>query len=278
MWQQGSAPVSWGYTGEHWDANVGLLYLRARWYDPTVGRLTQADRIVPNPLNSQAWNRYAYGLNNPLRYTDPSGYCADNQDDPVCKHVPLLITYSLYYEILSYEVRVGEPGRQPINEELAATLNNLQAGLDTIGWAINLNRFLADSAVFLLVISSPPVAPAVAPVAVLSKIADEYDACTGWLGALMSSFADYYEGYTYSIGKFPKNPLTFTVVVGGDSAREMVANSLNDYFGVSLVDIIINTFEMLASWKGISTDPSHEVRLSLKEGIQVIEYVEKCKD
>jgi RHS repeat-associated protein len=74
MWQQGSAPAPWGYTGEHWDANVGLLYLRARWYDPTVGRFTQADRIVPNPLNSQAWNRYAYGLNNPLRYTDPSGY------------------------------------------------------------------------------------------------------------------------------------------------------------------------------------------------------------
>jgi RHS repeat-associated protein len=82
MWQQGSAPAPWGYTGEHWDANVGLLYLRARWYDPTVGRFTQADRIVPNPLNSQAWNRYAYGLNNPLRYTDPSGYCADGQDDP----------------------------------------------------------------------------------------------------------------------------------------------------------------------------------------------------
>jgi RHS repeat-associated protein len=82
MWQQGSAPAPWGYTGEHWDANVGLLYLRARWYDPTVGRFTQADRIVPNPLNSQAWNRYAYGLNNPLRYTDPSGYCADGQDEP----------------------------------------------------------------------------------------------------------------------------------------------------------------------------------------------------
>jgi RHS repeat-associated protein len=82
MWQQGSAPAPWGYTGEHWDANVGLLYLRARWYDPTVGRFTQADRIVPNPLNSQAWTRYAYGLNNPLLYTDPSGYCADGQDDP----------------------------------------------------------------------------------------------------------------------------------------------------------------------------------------------------
>jgi RHS repeat-associated protein len=87
MWQQSSAPAPWGYTGKHWNANVGLLYLRARWYDPTVGRFTQADRIVPNPLNSQAWNRYAYGLNNPLRYTDPSGYCADGQDDPIIRLV-----------------------------------------------------------------------------------------------------------------------------------------------------------------------------------------------
>jgi hypothetical protein len=45
-----------------------------RWYDPALGRWIQADSIVPEPGNPQAWNRFSYVYNNPLRYTDPSGH------------------------------------------------------------------------------------------------------------------------------------------------------------------------------------------------------------
>ena len=50
------------------------MYYNARWYDPQLGRFTQADTIIPGAGNSSAWDRYAYTLNNPLRYTDPSGH------------------------------------------------------------------------------------------------------------------------------------------------------------------------------------------------------------
>ena len=51
----------------------------ARDYDPRLGRWLSADTIVPNPANSQSFNRYAYVYNNPLKYTDPSGRraCSD---------------------------------------------------------------------------------------------------------------------------------------------------------------------------------------------------------
>ena len=39
-----------------------------------LGRFIQADTIVPNPGNPQDLNRYTYGLNNPLKYTDPTGH------------------------------------------------------------------------------------------------------------------------------------------------------------------------------------------------------------
>ena len=39
-----------------------------------VGRMMSADPTVPEPANSQAWNRYSYVINNPLAYTDPSGH------------------------------------------------------------------------------------------------------------------------------------------------------------------------------------------------------------
>lgn len=75
MLEQGGAGQSiFGYTGEQRDP-TGLVYLRARYYQPSVGRFLSADTIVPEPLRSVGWNRYAYTGNNPVRYTDPSGHC-----------------------------------------------------------------------------------------------------------------------------------------------------------------------------------------------------------
>jgi RHS repeat-associated protein len=57
-------------------AEAGLYFYNARYYDPELGRFIQADKIIPNPGNPLAWNRYAYANNNPLYYTDPSGHSA----------------------------------------------------------------------------------------------------------------------------------------------------------------------------------------------------------
>src|SRR5690554_2577732 len=48
--------------------------LRANLVPPHIGRFLQADPFVQSPSNSQNLNRYSYVLNNPLSYTDPSGY------------------------------------------------------------------------------------------------------------------------------------------------------------------------------------------------------------
>ena len=48
--------------------------MNGRIYDPTLGRFLQADPHIQAPKNSQNYNRYSYVLNNPLSYTDPSGY------------------------------------------------------------------------------------------------------------------------------------------------------------------------------------------------------------
>ncbi len=63
------------YTGQMRDASTGLLYYGARFFDPALGRFLSPDTIVPSPGNPQSLNRYAYVLNNPLRYTDSTGHC-----------------------------------------------------------------------------------------------------------------------------------------------------------------------------------------------------------
>ncbi len=71
--QEGESPADFGFTGQRLDDSTGLMYYRARYYAAGLGRFVQADTIVPNPGNPQSFNRYAYVLNNPLRYVDPTG-------------------------------------------------------------------------------------------------------------------------------------------------------------------------------------------------------------
>jgi len=71
--QHGVIPSPLGFAGEWRDSTTGLQYLRARWYDPATGRFTQVDPF-PGLLSLPGTQHpYAYALNNPLRYTDPSG-------------------------------------------------------------------------------------------------------------------------------------------------------------------------------------------------------------
>jgi RHS repeat-associated protein len=45
--------------------------------DPQLGRFLQPDPFVPEAGNPQNLNRYAYGLNNPVKHNDPSGYISN---------------------------------------------------------------------------------------------------------------------------------------------------------------------------------------------------------
>jgi len=69
----GTLHTRYGFTGQREEDAIGLYFYNARWYDAELRRFVQADSIVPEPGNPQSLNRYSYGLNNPLRYTDPSG-------------------------------------------------------------------------------------------------------------------------------------------------------------------------------------------------------------
>lgn len=62
-----------GYTGHEHLPWFGLINMNARLYDPLVGRFLSADPYVQAPDFTQAFNRYSYALNNPLKYVDGNG-------------------------------------------------------------------------------------------------------------------------------------------------------------------------------------------------------------
>jgi RHS repeat-associated protein len=63
------------FSGKERDSETNLDYFGARYFSGAQGRFTSADPLMASAKarNPQSWNRYAYTLNNPLRYVDPDG-------------------------------------------------------------------------------------------------------------------------------------------------------------------------------------------------------------
>ncbi len=72
LWQ--TQPITRGFTGHEQLDPVGLVHMNGRVYDPELGRFLSADPHIQDVTNGQALNRYSYVLNNPLSFTDPSGF------------------------------------------------------------------------------------------------------------------------------------------------------------------------------------------------------------
>ncbi|MDX3775749.1 RHS repeat-associated core domain-containing protein [Chromatiaceae bacterium AAb-1] len=66
--------TSKGYTGHNMVNDFEVIHMGGRTYNPILGRFMQADPFIQAPDNLQNYNRYSYVFNNPMTYTDPSGY------------------------------------------------------------------------------------------------------------------------------------------------------------------------------------------------------------
>ncbi|MGI8549720.1 MAG: RHS repeat domain-containing protein [Dehalococcoidia bacterium] len=65
-------PVEYQFDGQQMDPN-GMQALRARFYDPSTGRFMSGDSFFGNRRIGQSITRYSYSMNNPMRYSNPSG-------------------------------------------------------------------------------------------------------------------------------------------------------------------------------------------------------------
>jgi len=62
-----SSDNPFGYCGEYYDEETGFIYLRARYYDPEIGRFISEDPVMDRT------NWYVYCSNNPVKFVDPWG-------------------------------------------------------------------------------------------------------------------------------------------------------------------------------------------------------------
>ena len=64
------------YCGEYYDKETGTIYLRARYYNPSIGRFISRDSFVGKIEDPLSLNLYTYCHNNPILYIDPNGHMA----------------------------------------------------------------------------------------------------------------------------------------------------------------------------------------------------------
>ncbi|MBP6843309.1 MAG: VCBS repeat-containing protein [Kofleriaceae bacterium] len=70
----GTGATERGFQGHETEAELGLIYMNARYYDPRLARFVSADTVLPDRTNPQALNRYAFAYNNPISNVDPTGH------------------------------------------------------------------------------------------------------------------------------------------------------------------------------------------------------------
>jgi RHS repeat-associated protein len=73
----GASGTDYGFTGEQQDRTTGLIYLRARYYNPAVKAFISADSFQGFTRQPISQHSYVYTHNNPVNYVDPSGHCID---------------------------------------------------------------------------------------------------------------------------------------------------------------------------------------------------------
>ncbi len=145
-------PTDRRFTGQREEASLGFYDYGARPYDPALGRFLQADTLVPDPGNPQSLNRYAYTLNNPLRYTDPSGHIAETEIDDANAVLEALKRYDVHVKVdwgwvlgIGGDQTIWNPGLWQLKElntilqaveDFAAAAGSVEATQKAIGGAI----------------------------------------------------------------------------------------------------------------------------------------------
>ena len=139
--QMGGVKVSgFTYNAEAYDAATGMLNLRARQYEPAVGRFGQKD-IVRGKINTPlGLNRYPYCLNSPIQYIDPEGLflkeiftTIKSRVDKIISNVTGIIKSTLQKTTVNKHVAAGKRAADSNNRNvMVSTVNELNRTPDAL--------------------------------------------------------------------------------------------------------------------------------------------------
>lgn len=101
-----------GFATHEVDKETGLVYMKARYYDPLLGRFLSTDAFGFQEYLANSFNPYLYGSNNPNFYIDKSGLVIEIGSVPAMfplpyEHVGVIVTPNFPFELLAYRPDVA---------------------------------------------------------------------------------------------------------------------------------------------------------------------------
>ena len=247
----GTTPTARRYTGQIEDAAIGLYFYNARYYDPALGRFIQADTIIPAPANPQSLNRYAYVLNHPLRYTDPTGHMPYPND--------------------------GGPGR-----EVPFWSRNVATGLKVAGlavglceWSISLSgTSVQATSLFAVFLDGPsPILDTVgAGKAYLEykMVFDPLENVLGGIGFGLTFLADVFEGYNYVDTHGSVRLEDWEWVLGQNTVEDFryafYGFAATQVVPLGIIDLGMNSHKLYHDFQGFGSKPTMERRIPILGG------------
>jgi RHS repeat-associated protein len=143
----GSTPNSYLYRGEQYDSDLGLYYLRARYYNPTTGRFLSRDPNDPQPIDPdhqlydaevapidlKALHKYLYAGGDPVNTIDPRGRAEEAEDAGAnLESVEEAIDNLKSIEKAQQRVRSGADGGKRIIDVIQKSFDRVDNLLDDI--------------------------------------------------------------------------------------------------------------------------------------------------
>ncbi|WP_330745053.1 RHS repeat-associated core domain-containing protein [Chryseobacterium sp. CP-77] len=115
-----------GYTSHEHFAEIGIIHMNGRLYDPLLRRFLNADENIQDPYNTQNYNKYGYVMNNPLMFNDPSGEFWQIFAIPIVK--------ALLFAVVSYTATVLITGAKfnILNLYSSIVMSLISAGITTV--------------------------------------------------------------------------------------------------------------------------------------------------
>ncbi len=143
QWEERDTRTSWivnrGYTGhEHLDV-FGVINMNGRVYDPLTAVFMSPDAVISSPSDWLAYNRYTYCMNNPMKYTDPSGY------------VPYYIFPFVFVDVSGSYSPSGGVG---FSASIGVGITTLGSAQITVGYSFGSNNFYVTAGVSLMCVTA----------------------------------------------------------------------------------------------------------------------------
>ena len=144
----GATPNAYLYRGERYDTELGLYYLRARWYNPVTGRFMTRDPYQGSIYDPASLHRYNYARANPVNFIDPSGRASAVEYGVIALDIAAeKVAVAAFGYVVQCSIFAVASGVELVGETVGQDVLNLWTNFKTCSAKVTVKQLLTGAAI-----------------------------------------------------------------------------------------------------------------------------------